>query len=450
MKKFEIVDTKENVIETYMKDTIKRNNSLHQFILMIDSLDYNCSIAVDGNWGTGKTFFVKQAIMLLDSTNTIAYYNKKELCSEVIAKYKSYDSEFKIRKNHISVYYDAWINDNHDDPIFSLVYSIIKQFGNSIEESIDVKEILKSIFNFCTNSKMEEIIKAFEKEDYLDNIMKNEDIKDIINTYFNALLAERGDRLNIFVDELDRCSPDYAVRFLERIKHYFNNDKITFIFSVNSTELQHTIKKHYGNEFNGYKYLDRFFDFRISLTQIEVIDYLEYFKMARGGTVVDEMCLDIIQSENLNLREITKFMNLINIVRAKIDVEITRENKCNNKYITAIFVVILICLKLNDSKKFDDFLNGEDNTTLIKLLENSETLNQHCDDYVNIGETNRSNNLYDILETRKEKLNILYNYYFNEQKIDIGVRQMYIPGEKKNIEFFKIISMISDFSNYNT
>lgn len=63
----------------------------------------------------------------------------------------------------------------------------------------------------------------------------------------------------IFVDELDRCKPSFAVQLLERIKHYFGHEKITFVFSVNVSELQYTIKKFYGADFNGTRYLDNFF-----------------------------------------------------------------------------------------------------------------------------------------------------------------------------------------------
>lgn len=69
---------------------------------------------------------------------------------------------------------------------------------------------------------------------------------------------ERADKVVIFIDELDRCKPTYAVKLLERIKHYFNNDKIIFVFSTNLEELQSSVKCVYGESFNAYRYLDRF------------------------------------------------------------------------------------------------------------------------------------------------------------------------------------------------
>jgi predicted KAP-like P-loop ATPase len=66
--------------------------------------------------------------------------------------------------------------------------------------------------------------------------------------------------LIIFVDELDRCKPSFAVKLLEQIKHYFLLQNVTFVFSTNILELSKTISKFYGNDFQGDKYLNRFFD----------------------------------------------------------------------------------------------------------------------------------------------------------------------------------------------
>ncbi len=85
----------------------------------------------------------------------------------------------------------------------------------------------------------------------------------MMSEFFTEILCERGNRLVIFIDELDRCKPTYAIKLLEQIKHYMMDDRITFVFSVNLEQLQHTIKCYYGADFDASRYLDRFFDFRI-------------------------------------------------------------------------------------------------------------------------------------------------------------------------------------------
>ena len=125
------------------------------------------------------------------------------------------------------------------------------------------------------------------------------------------LLPERGNRLVVFVDELDRCKPSYAVQLLERIKHYFSNDKVTVVFSINTKELQHSIRKFYGAEFDANKYLDRFFDYRISLPDADMDNYLALlsiicaahisspFHSPNGMESFDEQKLQILRWSNL-------------------------------------------------------------------------------------------------------------------------------------------------------
>ena len=114
------------------------------------------------------------------------------------------------------------------------------------------------------------------------------------------MLVERGNRLVVFIDELDRCKPSYAVQLLERIKHYLYDDRITFVFSVNLGELQHTIKHYYGNTFDACRYLDRFFDLKIDLKLIDINKFIEL----RGLWSDDEYKMDICYSAD---RVLAKF-----------------------------------------------------------------------------------------------------------------------------------------------
>ncbi|MEG3124808.1 KAP family P-loop NTPase fold protein [Sphingomonas sp. GB1N7] len=64
----------------------------------------------------------------------------------------------------------------------------------------------------------------------------------------------------VFVDELDRCRPPYAIKLLENLKHLFEIDGIVFIVATDSAQLSHSVKAIYGNDFESKKYLRRFFD----------------------------------------------------------------------------------------------------------------------------------------------------------------------------------------------
>ncbi|WP_444883886.1 KAP family P-loop NTPase fold protein [Microbulbifer sp. PSTR4-B] len=88
-------------------------------------------------------------------------------------------------------------------------------------------------------------------------------------------LPQGQEKLIIFIDELDRCKPTFAIDLLEMIKHLFNLEKIIFVVAVNREQLDSSIKGVYGNEFDGHSCLDRFFDFEYQLAEPERYKYIE-------------------------------------------------------------------------------------------------------------------------------------------------------------------------------
>jgi KAP family P-loop domain len=64
----------------------------------------------------------------------------------------------------------------------------------------------------------------------------------------------------VFIDELDRARPDFAVSMLEGLKHLFDIEGVCFVVATNMEQLSHTVKAVYGTGFDGYSYLKRLFD----------------------------------------------------------------------------------------------------------------------------------------------------------------------------------------------
>ena len=64
MRTYELKPTYNNLFSTYIEDSILRNKDLFYFIKILDTMNDSCSIALNGAWGSGKTFFVKQAKMI--------------------------------------------------------------------------------------------------------------------------------------------------------------------------------------------------------------------------------------------------------------------------------------------------------------------------------------------------------------------------------------------------
>ena len=156
-----------------------------------------------------------------------------------------------------------------------------------------------------------EIVEDLRKGDFLKTLRARKEIDKRIEEYIGKLLPKGCDRLLIIIDELDRCNPEFAVKLLERIKHYFNNEKVTFVFSVNLAELQHTIKRHYGSGFDASRYLDRFFDLRVTLPQIDRFNMLSYI----GGPALDQQVLIAVWDYfNMQIRDCIRLVSVLKVI----------------------------------------------------------------------------------------------------------------------------------------
>ena len=382
MKSLEIQPTPENIRQTYLEDSIGRTASVNDFVSILNTIEGHYSIALEGNWGSGKTFFINQVKMVLDSFNYFSKLkNKEEIKNKFIESLDTNEHNLELYK---TVYFDAWSNDNDNDPLLSLIYSIIQSESIKFEDNhkADITKILTTIIDAFSPIKTTDLLNAYENKDnnkdIFEEIKQANQLKNNVNKFFNDILSEQGNKLIIFVDELDRCKPTYAIKLLERIKHYFDNDKIVFVFSINSNELQHTIKKCYGNDFNATKYLDRFFDFKIPLPKVNKDKYAIDFDL-NSNFVYDRCSILFIKTYNLELREIAKYAQQLKLVKERFGLKTSPDTYVikpyfvgsytkDNYILSHYFIPIIIGLKFVDNDLYEKFINGENAQPLTDVL----------------------------------------------------------------------------------
>jgi len=370
MKNYSLNPTNENALSMFRNDTIGRNREIARFIQLLDAIEGGCSIALNGDWGSGKTFFVKQVKLILDYCNPQTHMSNKtrESLKQIISSFGCDSSE-----SNATVYYDAWANDNTEDPILSLIYATIKSNQTDMKEErkIEIANIVSTIVDLLTGlntSKFVEQVKKFKGKDLFEAIKEKGNIDQLVKRFINILIEERGNKLIFFIDELDRCKPDYAIKMLERIKHYFDDERIIFVFSVNLQQLQHTIKAYYGAEFDATRYMDKFFDLRVSLS---AIDYDSYFNncafFKRTSFFCDHACEDVIRYFRFTLREIERYIRLVKIAINKKSSYGFFNN--DTLYILAgtYFVPVAIGLSMKNLDAYSKYINGLDPYPIAEL-----------------------------------------------------------------------------------
>lgn len=360
----------------------------------------------------------------------------------------------------VSVYYDAWINDSDEDPILSLVYSILQSVSTdfSFSKKPGFWGVTASIAEAVSGRPVVAIRHAIQSEDPLDRIRSAKSIQEQVGEFLESLLAERGNRLVIFIDELDRCNPAYAIKLLERIKHYFSNSRITFVFSVNMAELQHAVRDYYGNGFDASRYLDRFFDLRIDLPPAKLDLFYGEIGLNHGVNVYEKVCLTVIERNHFTLREITKFYRMAKVAAYSPTHDSKKYNFAfpEEKAIylcLMILVPIMIGLKIIDYSKYEAFTAGKDSSPLHDLFGNTEMgmslrrrLLSNDETYDEAKQTERIK-----FVKLEDKLEILYDALFIKEytsgDYEVQVGQMSF-GSETRATLFRAVSTLSQFADY--
>lgn len=415
MRSIDLKPTDENIINTILTNSIGRNNGVYNFVRMLNSQYGSISVAVDGKWGSGKTFFIKQCKLVLDCLNDENDSSEKRKILEVVTQGKTEKLSKIIYK---SVYFDAWKNDSDIDPIVSLSKSIATTTFNIKTKAKSVafkagEQLVKIAVEKIAKIDIGSLLDIFQTEENTEAEFKKE----------LASLIPKDGRLVIFIDELDRCRPVYAVKLLERVQHFFDNEKITFVFAVNLYELKNTIQKLYGTNFSGDRYLDRFFDFVMTIPEPDLESY--YQNMADSMNINTNFPVYYKELEtkfDFSARERSHFENRVNTAISKALYKRENDLLLYGFQVIDFFVIpYLIALKMVDGKRYDDFISNDNGTDFINFLSVNKT-------FSNKKGTKDINQL-------KNEAQKLYESIFVEDN-----------GYKKHIS--EVLSLVSNFSNY--
>lgn len=372
MRISELRPTAENIRNAYLNDMIGRNRDVNAFVDILNTLENSCAIALDGVWGSGKTFFVQQVKMVLDACcRSSEDADKQSVRHKWTTMHDGKQPEFQ---SQLCVYYDAWENDNDEDPVLSLVYSILQDVDveSPFEKESGIFDKGAAIAECLSGRNITAVVDSLKSKDALADLRKKKQIQSEVKSFFDELLVERADRLVIIVDELDRCKPEYAVRLLERVKHYFADDRISFVFSTNIKELQHTISNFYGEGFDAVRYFDRFFDLRITLPPVDMDSYLRSISFDKQYAV-DRVCYELIKQYGLSMRESSRFIQDVKLAVYEPTHESRKYNfrfsdEKGELFGLMYIVPLLIALKITAEELYNQFVAGENAAPLVRLL----------------------------------------------------------------------------------
>lgn len=253
-------------------------------------------VAVDADYGIGKTYFLKGLELLLKGTHPVAYVDawSDDLMDEPLIALaavlkQSMDPLLKSSETVRSKWKEfsrktgrvVWIGGKGllrrgaEFAITGAAVDGIVDVG-SISDPEDVKALKDDLQDAVSDAteRFEGQLKAIEANDLLNSRISEfqagqtaiKDMHRSMSALVEAISAtEFESPVFIIIDELDRCRPSYAVKLLEEVKHLFSVPGFVFILGLNTRQLGNAVSGIYGDKFEGEAYLDRFIDRKLKL-----------------------------------------------------------------------------------------------------------------------------------------------------------------------------------------
>lgn len=178
---------------------------------------------------------------------------------------------------------------------------------NSLKDksgSIETKDIEDVLAKFKTEEKTRTEIKKFR--DDFKQLLEDSKVENVI----------------VFIDELDRCSPDTILDLFEAMRLFLFVDGMSFIIGADERLIQYAIKTKYkevpGNNLDiGKEYLEKVIQYPVAIPQLNHAEVNQYL-----------VCL--LLEPTLSEGEFNKFLKVVNSIEPDMEltIELLNEKEC--------------------------------------------------------------------------------------------------------------------------
>lgn len=254
----------DDIARPFAGDLLERTHLADRLTTYIDRLREGAVIAIDASWGEGKTWFARNWAASLQRTG------------------------------HPVAYLDAFCQNDELDPFFIIAaeLAILLDDGQGTGDTIRGEAArlmnalvpltgrlaaLKTVALQASGTPLHDPAAgkasfrtaSEDTENWIENRLRAYPSEKALFANFRQslgrIVAASGKPAVIVLDELDRCRPSFAIRFLERIRHYFDMPNLVFVLPVTRIQLYEAVKSVYGPDTDAGAYLHKFVNFFLSL-----------------------------------------------------------------------------------------------------------------------------------------------------------------------------------------
>ncbi|MEK4229273.1 KAP family P-loop NTPase fold protein [Solibacillus sp. FSL H8-0538] len=355
------------------EDSLKVEMYIEGLVDFISSCKTPMTIALQGDWGTGKTSFInlvdhklyektdalsknmdtksksKERGYKEDKVVTIKFntwkYSQFNQEDHLTLSFLSYLVSALIGKKMPEIYEEA-LNDQTTDktPSFAkrffntmgtLAYDVTKDvFSGALMASFGVAPA-NAAGQVNNNSDQSKKINVFEQTKIYDSAIAIETLKEMFQEAVRQKLLDSGcDRVVIFIDDLDRLQPKLAVTLLEIIKLFLDIEKCVFVLAVDYTVVTRGIRLKYEDEDISDEKTQSFFD---KMIQVPFHIPTEFYNF-------EEFLID-------NLKGYIKDQEQIEKIKTVMHRSIGRNPRAVKRLLNSFYLISSIAFRDSDTKQ---------------------------------------------------------------------------------------------------
>lgn len=298
------------------------------------------TIGLYGDWGSGKSSLMKLARDRIEGISK--------------AKKKKVDDTPKT----LCIEFNGWLFEGYEDTKTSLCGTILdklddaQRFGPEVAnkakdliKKIDFKKLIGKGVKFgmdylltggigaLTDLTLSSILNSLKDK---SGSIETKDIEDVLAKFkteektrteikkfrddFKQLLEDsKVENVIMFIDELDRCSPDTILDLFEAMRLFLFVDGMSFIIGADERLIQYAIKTKYkevpGNNLDiGKEYLEKVIQYPVTIPQLNHAEVNQYL-----------VCL--LLEQTLSEEEFNKFLKVVNSIEPDTELTIERLNE---------------------------------------------------------------------------------------------------------------------------
>lgn len=321
-------------VESLKEDEFGIEKYVRSLCTFIKESDTPITISLQGEWGSGKTSFMKLM--------------EEFLCSDAVAKEERYEA---IWLNT----WDLFLENDYENAVKKLVLNLLEQMEEHFEklnkqnEADRRKSLMRDYLRNISGAVLNVVnVEAEYSEKLLERIFVEKDgnnsvrrVKKSFEAYVKQEVDEKDNGVTdqaflIFVDDLDRLEPKMAVTLLEALKNLFDIQRCVFVLAIDYDVVTTGITQKYGKiRINNRNIEQDFFDkliqvpytipmARYDITEMVIgrLKVIHFFSREYDYDKYEKTIIEIIRyATNKNPRAIKRLMNMIHLMLTMEDRE---------------------------------------------------------------------------------------------------------------------------------